>query len=43
MLDSIYHMTLEILKNYIFSLKTSRVSLILRKVIMDVIKFPVNL
>ena len=43
MLDSIYHMTLEILKNYIFGLKTSRVSLVLRKDKMDVIKFPVNL
>ena len=39
MLDSIYHMTLKILKNAYFGVKTSRVSLILRNVIM----FPVNL
>ena len=39
MLGSIYHMTLKILKNYIFVVKTSRFSLILRNVIMDVI-FP---
>ena len=43
MLDSIYHMTLKILKNCIFGLKTSRVSLILRNVIMDVITFLINL
>ena len=41
-LDSIYHMTLKILKKKI-CVKTSRVSLILRNVIMDVITFPVNL
>ena len=43
MLDFIYHMTLKILKNYIFCVKTSRFSLILGNVIMDVIKFPENL
>ena len=43
MLGSIYHMTLKILNNCFFGVKTSRVSLILRNVIMDVIKFPVNL
>ena len=39
MLDSVYHMTLKILRNFIFGVKTSRVSLILR----NVITFPVNL
>ena len=43
MLDSIYQMTLKILKNCIFGLKTSRFSLILNNVIMDVITFPENL
>ena len=43
MLDSIYHMTLKILGNCIFGVKTSRVTLILRNFIMDVITFPVNL
>ena len=42
MLDSIYHMTLKLLKNCIFGVKMSRFSLILRKVIMDVITFPEN-
>ena len=42
MLDSIYHMTLEYLKTAFFGVNTSRVSLILHKVIMDVITFPVN-
>ena len=36
MLGSIYHMTLKILNNCSFGVKTSRVSLILRNVIMDV-------
>ena len=44
MLDSIYHMTLKILKNCIFGVKTSRFSLILCNVIMDVITLrPENL
>ena len=43
MLDSIYHMTLKILKNCIFGVKTSRISLILRNVITDATTFPVNL
>ena len=43
MLDCIYHMTLKILKNCIFGVKTSRVSIILHNVIKDVITFPVNL
>ena len=43
MLDSIYHMTLEILKNCIFGVKTSRFSLILRNIVMNVITFPENL
>ena len=43
MLDSIYHMALKILKKCIFGVKMSRVSLILRNVIMDVITFPENL
>ena len=42
MLDSIYHMTLEYLKIAFFGVKTSRVSLILHNVIVDVITFPVN-
>ena len=43
MLDFIYHMTLKIHKNCIFGVKTSRFSLILRNVIMEVITFPENL
>ena len=43
MSDSIYHMALKILKNCIFVVKTSRVSLISRNVIMDVIAFPENM
>ena len=43
MLDSIYHMSLKLLKHCIFGVKTSRFSLILRNVIMDVITFPENL
>ena len=45
MLDSIYHMKLKILKSCIFGVKTSRFSLILRNIIMDVITvmFPKNL
>ena len=41
--DSIYHMTLKILKNCIFCVKMSRFSLILHNVIMDVIMFLENL
>ena len=37
MLDFIYHMTLKLLKNRIFGVKTSRFCHLLRKVIMDVI------
>ena len=43
MLDSIYHVTLKILKDCIFGVKTSRLFLILCNVIMDVITFPKNL
>ena len=43
MLNSIYHMTLKILKNCTFGVEESRFSLILRKAIMDVITFPENL
>ena len=43
MLDSIYHMTLKILKNCIFGVKMSIFSLILRNAIMDVNTFPENL
>ena len=43
MLDSIYQMKLKILRNCIFGVKTSRFSLILRNVIMDVIMIPKNL
>ena len=39
MLESIYHMTLKILKSCIFVVKRSRFSLILN-IIMDVIMFP---
>ena len=42
MLDSIYHMSFKLLKHCIFGVKTSRFSLILRNVIMDVITFPEN-
>ena len=37
MLDSIYHMTLKLIKNCIFCAKTSRVCHLLRNVIMDVV------
>ena len=40
MLDSIYHMTLKLLKNHIFGIKTSRFCHLLGNVIMDVITFP---
>ena len=43
MSDSIYHMTLKTLKNCIFVVKTSRLSLISSNVIMDVIASPENL
>ena len=45
MVDAIYHMTLKLLINCIFGVKTSRFSLILHNVIMDmdVITFPENL
>ena len=43
MLDSIYHMTLQLTKNPIFSMKTSRFCHLLCKVIMDFITFPENL
>ena len=37
MLDSIYHMTFELLKNHIFGVKMSIFCRLLRTVIMDVI------
>ena len=43
MLDSIYHMTLKLIKNCILGAKTSRFCHLLRNVIMDVITFPENL
>ena len=43
MLDSIYHMTLKLIKNHIFDVKTSRFYHLLHQVIMDVIMFPENL
>ena len=43
MLDSIYHMTLKLLKNHILGVKTSRFCHLLRNVIMDVITLPNNL
>ena len=36
MIDSIYHMKLELIKNLIFGLKTSRFCDLLRNVIMDI-------
>ena len=38
MIDSIYHMALNLLKNHIFGVKTSRFCHILCNAIMDVIK-----
>ena len=43
MLDSIYHMTLKLIKNSSFGVKMSRFPYLLRNVIMDVITFPENL
>ena len=43
MLDSMYHVTLKLLKKHIFGVKTSRICHLLRNVIMDVITFPENL
>ena len=43
MLNSIYHMTLKLIKNRILGVKTSRFCHILRSIIMDVITFPENL
>ena len=43
MLDSIYHITLELIKNRIFGVKTTKFCHILRNVIMDLITFPENL
>ena len=37
MLDSIYHMTLKLIKNPILGVKTSRFCHLLRNLIMDVI------
>ena len=37
MLDSVYHMTLKLLKNCIFGVKTSRFCHLLRVVIMNVV------
>ena len=43
MLDSIYHMTLKLIKNRIFGVKTSRFCHLLCNVIMNAITFPENL
>ena len=43
MLDFIYHMTLKLIKNLVFGVKTSRFCHLLRNVIMDVIMYPKNL
>ena len=43
MLDSIHHMTLELIKNRIFGVKTLRFCHLLCNVIMDVITFSENL
>ena len=37
MLDSIYHMTLKLLKNHIFGVKLSRFCHVLLNIIMDII------
>ena len=39
MLNSIYHMTLKLLKNHIFGVITSRDCHLLRNIIMDVVTF----
>ena len=39
MLDSIYHMTLKILKNHIFGMETSSFCHLLRNIIMEVCHF----
>ena len=38
MLDSIYHMTLKLIKNHVFGVKTSKFFHLLRYVIMEVIR-----
>ena len=43
MLDSIYHMTLKLIKYHFFGVKRSRFCHLLRNVIMDIITFPENL
>ena len=43
MLDSIYYMSLKLIKNHIFGVKISRFCHLLRNVIMDVITFLENL
>ena len=43
MLDSIFHMTLKLLKNHIFGMKTSRFCHLLRNVIMEIITLCTNL
>ena len=43
MLDSIYHMTLKLIKNRIFCVKMSRFCHLLCNAIMDLITFPENL
>ena len=43
MLDSIYHMTLKLIKKHIFGVKTSRFCHLLRNFILDIITFPENL
>ena len=43
MIGSIYHMTLKLIKNHIFGVKTSRFCHLLHKLIMDIIMFPKSL
>ena len=43
MLDSIYHVTLKLIKKHIFGVKMSRFYHLLRNAIMDVMMFPENL
>ena len=43
MLDSIYHMTLTLLWNLIFAVKTLQFCHYVRNVVMDAITFPENL
>ena len=43
MLDSIYHMTLRLLRNLISDVKPLKLCVHVRNVVMDIITFPENL